>query len=153
MSKQSWGNNTWKIFHTISVKIKDKATFEDIQNVLEIIKEICNNLPCPICSNHATQLFKSVKLDTIKTKEDLIHFLFVFHNKVNIRLKKPPYLKELVLHTYEKLNLNNCLNIFVHIYNNIKGSNHMMIHNFHRKKIVKKVIEYFKKNYHLYNFN
>lgn len=153
MSKQVWGNNTWNLFHTISVKIKQEASFDDIQNVLVIIREICNNLPCPICSNHAIQLFKSVKLNSIRNKEDLIHFLFVFHNKVNTRLKKNIFLKELLLPTYEKQNLNNCLNMFVHIYNNIRGSNHMMMYNFHRKQIVQKVIEYFKKNLTLYNFN
>ena len=94
MSKQVWGNNTWKLFHTISVKIKDEATYEDIQNVLVIIKDICNNLPCPVCSNHATQLFKSVKLNTIITKTDLIHFLFVFHKMYACQMNPSGYFSQ-----------------------------------------------------------
>ena len=43
--------------------------------LLDIIKGICMNLPCPDCSNHATQYIKKLNYVSIKNKEDLKIFL------------------------------------------------------------------------------
>ena len=41
-----------------------------------VLIQICNNLPCPECAQHAKQFWSKVKTANIKTKDDLINLLF-----------------------------------------------------------------------------
>ncbi len=84
-----WGPPIWTLFHVIAVNIKEeKFNILGIQ-FFNLIKKICANLPCPDCSLHATTFLSSVNFSHIKTKEDLINLLYVFHNFVNKRKNKP----------------------------------------------------------------
>ena len=48
-----WGTFTWILFHWMSVQIKERYFVEERDNLVNIIKEICENLPCPSCRDHA----------------------------------------------------------------------------------------------------
>jgi len=83
VKKMEWGEPTWLLFHTLSEKAKP-GDFDKIRiDLLNAIYNICNNLPCPVCANHATEYIKSSHFFNIKTKEELKMFLYVFHNVVN----------------------------------------------------------------------
>ncbi len=80
-----WGEPTWFLFHTLAEKIKDDY-FTTLKNELVgFIKQICYNLPCPDCTEHATRFINGVNFDAIKTKEQLKVFFFNFHNEINKR--------------------------------------------------------------------
>lgn len=153
MSKQIWGNITWKLFHCFTIKINDDATYHQIQECIDIIKSICRNLPCPICSQDASVLLRQVNTKLIKNKEEFIHFVYVFHNKVNYKLKKPMFNKELLFQTYDSMSFNQVLNDFFRIYTNMKHNSNMMLYSFHRNLIVKVTREYLLKNRSLYGLN
>jgi hypothetical protein len=87
--KVKWGEPTWFLFHTLSVKIKDIQFNQIRRDLLNQIYAICINLPCPDCANHAKSYLDGTNFNTIQTKDDFKKFLFDFHNSVNIRKGYP----------------------------------------------------------------
>ena len=91
IKKVKWGEPTWFLFHTLSVKIKD-ADFSMIrQDLLNNTYAICCNLPCPDCANHAKIYLDGINFNTIQTKEDYKRMMFQFHNSVNKRKGYPQF--------------------------------------------------------------
>ena len=91
--KVKWGEPTWYLLHTLSIKVKD-SEFKHIRiDLLNRIYAICVNLPCPDCANHAKIYLDNINFNTIQTKEDLKLLLYKFHNDVNRRKGYPffPY--------------------------------------------------------------
>jgi hypothetical protein len=87
--KQLWGEATWYFFHTMVEKIMEEYFLELRDQLVEMIKNICSYLPCPVCAEHATNYMRNVSFASFQTKEDLKIFLFTFHNDVNKRTGKP----------------------------------------------------------------
>lgn len=83
--KMRWGRPIWTFFHVTAEKIKPEFFGIVIREYLNYIVLICNILPCPICSQHASEYLRSINLNNIKTKDDLINLFFNFHNVVNVR--------------------------------------------------------------------
>jgi len=80
-----WGEPTWFLFHTLAEKIKETHFAELKNKLISFIKQICNNLPCPECAQHATSFVNGVNFDAIINKDQLKVFFFNFHNEVNRR--------------------------------------------------------------------
>uniref|UniRef100_A0A6C0I5N6 thiol oxidase n=1 Tax=viral metagenome TaxID=1070528 RepID=A0A6C0I5N6_9ZZZZ len=83
--KMKWGQPTWYIIHTLAEKVKEEAFVSIRTELLRQIYNICTNLPCPICSTHATEYLNGVNFSTIVSKDQLKMMLFQFHNEVNKR--------------------------------------------------------------------
>ena len=83
-----WGTFTWILFHWMSVQIKERYFVEERDNLVNIIKEICENLPCPSCRDHAKEYMKNVPLKYVTSRQELIDYVYHFHNSVNMRGKK-----------------------------------------------------------------
>ena len=79
------------IFHVYAEQINANFFIKNKSTCLNIILNICSSLPCPLCTNHALNFLKQYNFKSIKTKEQLIIFLYKFHNNVNQRLNKPLY--------------------------------------------------------------
>ena len=77
-------------------------------------------LPCRICSNHAIKYIKTINLNNIRIKQQLIDFLFNFHNNVNSKLNKPIYNKD-DLQVYSTYQLHNVFNKFSYYIQRIRG--------------------------------
>lgn len=103
MSKR-WGVPTWYFFHTFAEKITDDLFTSKKNECIDILKDICTNLPCPYCRDHARDYIKKHKLDNIKTKEELKIYFFKFHNEVNKRTKKK-ILDISALEMYKNMNM------------------------------------------------
>lgn len=89
--KMKWGAPTWTFLHTLVEQFKDTSFRTMRQDLFRIIFVICTNLPCPICSKHAHEYLSKINVNSIQTKQDMIHLLFVFHNEVNKRKSVAPY--------------------------------------------------------------
>lgn len=87
--KMEWGEPTWFFLHTMSEKIKDSEFNTICKDFLQIIYNICTNLPCPMCSQHAKEYIQNSYFFRIKTKEELKAFLYTFHNVVNKKKSYP----------------------------------------------------------------
>jgi hypothetical protein len=122
--KVKWGEPTWFLLHTLSVKVKE-SEFNNIRvDLLNRIYAICTHLPCPDCSNHAKIYLDNINFNTIQTKEDLKMLLYTFHNSVN---KKKGY----PLFSYEKLDEKYSLAITSNIIRNF------MVHFSDRNRSIK----------------
>lgn len=84
-TKLEWGAPIWTFFHTLAEKIKPEYYQKKSKELFDIITLICKNLPCPICTEHATKYLNKINVLSLKTKDDMKLMLFQFHNEVNKR--------------------------------------------------------------------
>ncbi len=89
--KMKWGAPTWTFLHTLVEQFKDSSFRAMRQELFRIIFTICTNLPCPICSKHAHEYLSKININSIQTKQDMIHMMFAFHNEVNVRKNVAPF--------------------------------------------------------------
>jgi hypothetical protein len=151
MSPSDWGPPTWLFLHTLAEKIKDERFPLIGQNLIQKIIQICYNLPCPECSVHAKGFWSNVNVHNLKTKQDLINVLFVFHNSVNKRKGKYPFKYE-DLEKYKKLTLINQYNIFTQKFNT-NGNMNLINESFHRKLMMISLRKWLMTNISHFNIN
>jgi hypothetical protein len=69
MSPQVWGPPIWILFHTLAEKINESDYSRIGLELYGYIRQICNYLPCPDCSQHATRFLSTVKIE--------LHIVFI----------------------------------------------------------------------------
>jgi len=127
-----WGATVWCFFHILSHVIHEKQYPIIKDQLIKHIKVLCSCLPCPICSEHASQYMKTVR--TPETKEGFKQMFIHFHNSVNVRLGKPIFLIN-EFEKYKTLSLTNtfhlCKQILLHQpYNPKLSMNKINLHRF-----------------------
>jgi hypothetical protein len=78
-----WGPPIWTLFHTLIERINEKYYHLIYQQLFNIIKQICNYLPCPECSTDATIFLSKIKIQNLNTKSNFKNMMYLFHNYVN----------------------------------------------------------------------
>jgi hypothetical protein len=134
MSPNTWGPPTWIFIHTLAEKIKDESFNVIGPSLILAIMQICYNLPCPECTQHAKEFWSNVKTANIKNKTDLINLLFVFHNAVNKRKKIFPF-KYIDIQYYKSRNIIETYNSFSRNFNT-KGNMNLINESFHRNMML-----------------
>ena len=146
MSPSQWGPPVWELLHTMAEKINESC-FPDISTQLfQIVSQICKNLPCPECASHAGDFLKTVKIHTIQTKQDFRMMLWVFHNKVNEKKRKPIF-EASGLEKYAQNNLQSVFTVFANEYTKRQGNFKLMADTSARKRIVQSTSTWFGQNY------
>lgn len=149
LSKQEWGNITWKLFHTLSVKIKQDS-LSIIPVLLNEFYIICHNLPCPECSNHAVNYFRNINLNHLNSREKLCITMNDFHNAVNIKLSKPTVKLDDSIAKYSKLSTYQVVREFLKVFSKSTGSHLLMMRNMHQNITVNRFREFM--NSHIKHF-
>ena len=85
MKLKEWGNAIWYLFHTLAYKLKAEES-KHANKLYAMVRRICSNLPCPKCREHAMRLL--AKRRRVRDKVELERFLWMFHNEVNVSLKR-----------------------------------------------------------------
>jgi hypothetical protein len=118
VSKSVWGPCVWYLFHTLAYKAVPENFAEIKAELIQYIQRICANLPCPECTQHATEYMKqhSRVLSMITTKEQLQQFLVDFHNIVNVRKQKPRFTYEQADAKYKLAKTGDVVQYFFKIY-------------------------------------
>tara|TARA_B100000989_G_C19500322_1_gene453968 strand:- start:489 stop:950 length:462 start_codon:yes stop_codon:yes gene_type:complete len=129
-----WGNNIWYLFHTIAHKLKEESFGLLKNDLIETVKSICRNLPCPDCAKDATDVLNRIDYNTINTREDFELMLFNFHNYVNRKLKKPEFKYDDLSIKYKNANIHNLLNNFNIIFSSNSNNPYMMSSSFSRQQ-------------------
>jgi hypothetical protein len=124
--KMKWGPPVWFFFHTLAEKVKADKFDQLKKDMMDIIRSICNTLPCPVCAEHATNYMKKIHDSSIKSKEDLKLMLFQFHNEVNKRKGYPEFPLNNLNKKYESAVTINVVNSFIMTYRE-KSRNVQMI--------------------------
>ena len=150
MKKKDWGNAVWILFHTLAEKIKPEHNRE-LAELVSHISSICNNLPCPDCQQHATRVMAQANKAYISaSKENLINFLWNFHNDVNKRTKTAYYPQE-SLGKYKNANTINVINHFIRIMSLVANNEKTMLFGFHRSLYMKEFTKYIRGSINNYN--
>ena len=134
MSPSQWGIPTWIFMHTLASKIKEEQFPVIGPQVISQLIQICMFLPCPECSDHAKQFWANVNTKNIKTKQDLINLLFVFHNSVNKRRNVRPF-RYVDLQYYDTMKIIETFNNFVRNFNT-NGNMKLINESFHRSRLL-----------------
>lgn len=151
MSLADWGTVTWKLFHTLAEKLKDEHQ-SHIPMLLNQIHMICHNLPCPTCKEHAIQSFKTCHLNKIINKEQLIKFLWEFHNIVNIRKKRNKMGLEDCHKLYKNARTKNIVIDFLNIFSLNARNEKGMMATFHRAKCINNFKRYLREHHLKFNY-
>jgi len=134
-----WGPITWFLLHTFAEKIHNSAFLANRANYLNLIFNLCCNLPCPDCSNHAKIYLTRARFKyIIKTKNELRLFLWKFHNNTNTRLKKEQQ-NISILKMYFNGNFEKIITLFSkEIFKQVGSTNilNLMYKNIHAQKII-----------------
>lgn len=149
MKKKTWGNAVWFLFHTLAYKLKPEYSSE-VSVIVSYIVNICNNLPCPDCSEHAIKLLSQVNTKSINTRDSLIHFLFTFHNMVNKKINTPDFSKD-SLNIYSRANTKNIVSHFINTMNLNMNNNKLMMDTFRRQNSLSNFVNYIRSNGYKYN--
>jgi hypothetical protein len=144
-----WGPTTWTFFHVLAEKINENFFLKHRSEVINIVVTISNNLPCPMCSQHAKQITKQKNLKLIKNKQDLIRFLNYFHNTVNMRNGKELFhMKDMEM--YKTINFSiafhNFLIFYTKSYNKSSFQLSLDANQTTRKRIAKNITYWISKN-------
>jgi hypothetical protein len=139
-----WGPPVWKFLHTLVDKVKPESFTFLKDDLIHFIKSICDQLPCPECSTHATMFMRKVNYKNIHDKETLRYVLFKFHNEVNKRLKYDIQ-DERILEQYQKSSIEQC---YVEFVKNITAftNQKQMIHSMHRNRTIQNLTRWLRKN-------
>ena len=139
VSKSVWGPCVWYLFHTLAYKAVPENFAEVKTELIQYIQRICANLPCPECTQHATDFMKSNSriIALITTKEQLHYFLVDFHNSVNVRKQKPAFTYEQANEKYKLAKTSEVVQYFFQIYGErSNGGNLKMFTNGLHKKLL-----------------
>ena len=152
VSKSIWGPCVWYLFHTLAYKVVPSDFPEIKSELIQFIQRICSNLPCPECTQHATQYMNqnTRKLSAIQTKEQLQYFLIDFHNAVNVRKGKPVFTYEQAADKYKLAKTSDVVQYFFRIYGDKgHGGNIKMFANngFHKQILMSEFSAWMVRNY------
>ncbi len=134
--KMIWGEPTWFFLHTMAQKIKPEHFHTVRQGLLQQINTICRNLPCPDCSAHAGQYLDNSNFNAIQTKDQLITFLYDFHNSVNVRKNIPLFPKSELMAKYSAANTANIIQYFLIRFADKSASIKMIANDMYRKRVL-----------------
>jgi hypothetical protein len=137
-----WGPAVWTLFHTLIEKMNTNAYPIIINSMFGIFVRICKLLPCPECSMDASNFLAKIKLNEYKTKDEFKNMLYLFHNYVNAKKRKPLY-NYSDLKRYSGFNLIIVINNFITKYNT-KGNMKLLAESFQRSFVVKDLVKWFK---------
>ena len=125
---QEWGNAAWFLFHTLSHKLKDEySTPDEIAKLRGVLINVCFNLPCPVCSEHARNKINQINLNEISSKETLMRFFYELHNTINRDLNKPAFSHDEFKNKYYQANTGAIVRYFIQIFRNINLGNFKML--------------------------
>jgi hypothetical protein len=141
VSKEIWGNNVWNLFHTIAHKIKEDRFEFHKNNIIYILENICNTLPCPECSKDASDMLKKVNFSQINTKNDFKLLIFNFHNAINTKLNKPLFDFNELDNRYSKANIDILYTNINIIFTSNTNIPQLMTSSFHRNLLFPKIKE------------
>jgi hypothetical protein len=144
--KMKWGEPTWFFLHTMAQKVKPEYFDTIRQGFLSQISSICRNLPCPDCSAHAATYLDRSNFNRIQTKEDLILFLYDFHNTVNAKKGFLLFSKENLHDKYSKANTMNIINYFILHFIDKTKSIRMISNDMFRTRIIRSLKEWLNAN-------
>ena len=143
-----WGPAVWRLFHTLAERINEHAYPHLSKELFQVISGICKFLPCPDCSSDAVRFLAKIKIQDLKTKTDFKNMLYLFHNYVNVKKRKPLF-NYANMNVYKNYRLLPIFNNFV-IHYNTKGNMRLLTESFQRQFVIKGCRKWLFSNIHFF---
>jgi len=143
-----WGPAVWTLFHTLAERVNENIYPAVANQLFNVIVKICKFLPCPECSTDASNFLAKVQVSTLKTKTDFKNFIYLFHNWVNVKKRKPLF-NYANMNKYENYALIPVVNNFLAKYNT-KGNMKLLSESFQRNLIQKDFKKWISNNIHIF---
>lgn len=143
-----WGPPIWTFFHVMAEKIIDEKFNEVSPQIFMWMKRICHFLPCPECSMHASSFLGKIKPSDIDTKQKFIGMVYLFHNTVNVRKRKPLF-NFANMNKYKNVNIIEAFKGFLKVYNT-KGNMKLLTESFQRDIILRDIHKWMRFNLHFF---
>jgi hypothetical protein len=85
-----WGPIFWNTFHIVALGYSPAPTAADKEGAKKFYDSYATVIPCPICREHYKQQLVELPVDdALHSREALIEWTWVIHNRVNEQLNKP----------------------------------------------------------------
>lgn len=85
-----WGPHYWFVLHTVSFQYPKKPTFFEKKVYQDFYTSLKHLLPCGTCREHYAELLKEYPIAAfLESREQLVRWVNMIHNKVNEKLGKP----------------------------------------------------------------
>jgi Erv1 / Alr family len=139
-----WGPATWTLFHVLAENVNEFAYPRIVGQIFDVIKRVCSALPCPECAQDATIFLSKVRLHELRTKNDFKNMIYMFHNYVNAKKRKPLF-NYANLEIYKRYNIVSVFNRFISVYHT-KGNMRLLAESFQRQIIIRNIREWFSRN-------
>ena len=136
-----WGPAVWTLFHTLTEKVHESSYTAVSHGLINMIIRICRFLPCPECSADASIFLAKTRFSDIKTKQQFKTLIYIFHNRVNVK-KRRPLFKYSNLNIYNNARIINVANNFINKYHT-KGNMKLIAESFQRQLIIKEFKSWF----------
>ncbi len=149
-TRLEWGTSIWLLFHTLAHKIKDEYYDSKSNELFTIIKSISANLPCPICSEHATKYLGSINHLSLKKKEDMKLMLFQFHNSVNERKGHNNFALAELESKYNNAVTLEIINNFIISFSKKSRNIQLIANEMSKKRVLTNVINWLRDNIHIF---
>ena len=91
MDPKIWGPHAWFFMHSITLVYPDEPTDNDKNNIKQFFNYLGKVIPCMKCRGNFEDHLKKLPLDdtVLSSRNNLVKWLFKFHNEVNITTGKP----------------------------------------------------------------
>jgi hypothetical protein len=105
-------------------------------------------IPCPICRNHAQDFLKKYPIKKlVKTKEQLKHYFFKFHNQATLNGNPKSNIPDIsVLETYKRANFPAIVKAFRAEYMKKTPTRLDYSHTLHAQRLLKKIMSFLQAN-------
>ena len=147
VSINKWGPIYWRFLHLLATVLPEETYVSNKEQIIDIIKQVCNNIPCPTCQEHASHFMKKVRWNNVKTQRDFYLLIHGFHNTVNKQLKKPEMNEQKSRELVASLNVKECTTEFIKILPQTNSGMVVMLGvSLMRKNAVKKIYDFLKQH-------
>ena len=141
MSPKDWGPSVWMFLHSLVAGISDEGYLILKTELYHLVHRILVLLPCPECSEESVAFFRQVSIHKLPTKINFVHTLYLLHNRVNAKLKKPLFNSE-KLGMYTNVNIIVAYNNFVRAFSTTTAR--LMNDNLHRRLFITQLSKWIK---------
>ena len=146
-----WGPASWYMFQTLAEKWKPEYFDEIVSDILSFFKNMCYNLPCDNCRNHAINNYKQIIIKNINTQVKLKKMIMQFHNKVNKMNNKYEFTEEDLTDKYSKANTLNIIEYFFYIWRQTNTNSKLMMNTMHKNRFLNKFDDWIRANIDKFN--
>ena len=103
MDPTIWGPKAWFFLHSVTLAYPENPSPADQNNIYHFFMSLKNSLPCKACNDHYAAYVgngKSLRAAT-RDRKDMIKWLIMLHNKINIINNKKQWSVQEVMEKYK----------------------------------------------------